>query len=97
MFVAAPVVGRQAPLKILSNPWPNMSCLRPQDLHHLPGMMLPSAALPGHSASPVCPLFCAVNNTARQLLEACGYIAGKDGGGGSSSSKGGGGGKGKRR
>lgn len=33
-----------------------------------------------------------INNTARQLLEACGYIAGKDGGG-----KGGSGGKGKKR
>lgn len=44
-----------------------------------------------------CTDFCrlsAVNNTARQLLEACGYIAGKDGG--SSSSKGGSG-KGKKR
>jgi hypothetical protein len=41
---------------------------------------------------------CAVNNTARQLLEALGYIAGKDGSSGSSSSKGGGGGsKGKKR
>ncbi|KAI7845864.1 hypothetical protein COHA_000598 [Chlorella ohadii] len=42
--------------------------------------------------------FAIINNTARQLLEACGYIAGKDGGGGGSgSSKGGGSGKGKKR
>lgn len=60
-------------------------------------MMLPSAVFLGHSAAPIRPLLCAVNNTARQLLEACGYIAGKDGGGSSSSSKGGGSGKGKKR
>ncbi|PRW56314.1 IMPACT [Chlorella sorokiniana] len=42
--------------------------------------------------------FAIINNTARQLLEALGYIAGKDGSSGSSSSKGGGGGsKGKKR
>lgn len=41
-------------------------------------------------------LLLAVNNTARQLLETLGYIAGKDGSIGSSS-KGGGGSKGKKR